>query len=193
MNESEETATRAISAAALPGPLASLYGRIAAFSIDQLLLLAVTYPLWLAFPAPPDEEAQQLRELLASGPAPLDPAFVETLQKLEEFSRGPGPFAIVLSFLIAWLYFAWFESRARGATPGKMLCHLQVATPDGQALPFPRAGARAVVKACAILPNGVGLLAGLSFLIASVTPKKQALHDWLAQSIVIRPDKKAKR
>lgn len=172
--------------AVLPGSLAGVYRRAVAFSVDQLLLLIVTYPLWLAFPAPPGEEAEQLRQALDAGPVPLDPAFLSTLQTVETYTRGPGPFALALSFIIAWLYFAWFESRARGATPGKYLTHMQVTDKDGESPSFLQAGLRALIKAGSILPNTLGLIAGTTFLIACFTPKKQALHDLLAQTFVVK-------
>ena len=85
----------------------------------------------------------------------------------------------VLNSIMAWLYFAGFESSARQATPGKRVLGIRVTDEDGDRLSFVFTS----VRFCAKLLAGP-LLVG--FLIAAFNARKQALHDMAAGSLVVR-------
>ncbi|MCX5970136.1 MAG: RDD family protein [Coprothermobacterota bacterium] len=82
--------------------------------------------------------------------------------------------------LSAWLYSAIFESSAWQATPGKRLLGIRVMNERGEALSFWLTSLRFVGKVIS-----VGLL-GAGFLLILFTPRKQALHDLLVGSLVVR-------
>ena len=86
----------------------------------------------------------------------------------------------LLIFMMSWLYFASFESSPWQATPGKRLFRLVVTDLKGHRINFTRASGRYLGK----LVFGVILTVG--FLFAAFTPKKQAAHDLLASTVVLR-------
>ena len=109
------------------------------------------------------------------------------------FHRGPfhqpiaGPQAAVflfwvlsLSFIGVWLYFALFEASTWQATPGKRALGLFVTDMQGRPISFPRASARFFAK---ILSS---ILLFFGYVMAGFTAKKQALHDMLADCLVLR-------
>ncbi len=79
-----------------------------------------------------------------------------------------------------WLYFAAFESSSRGATIGKKWMGVRVTDADGNRLSFGRASLRYFSKILSALPMMLG------FVMAFFTEKKQALHDLIAGTIVVR-------
>jgi uncharacterized RDD family membrane protein YckC len=85
-----------------------------------------------------------------------------------------------LSFIGIWLYFALFESSTWQATPGKRALGLFVTDIQGRRISFPRASARFFGK---ILSS---MLLFFGYLMAGFTAKKQALHDMLADCLVLR-------
>jgi uncharacterized RDD family membrane protein YckC len=80
----------------------------------------------------------------------------------------------------SWLYFASFESSRWQATPGKSLLGLVVTDLEGHRISFARASGRYFGKLLS------GTLFFVGFLMAGVTPRKQALHDLLASCLVVR-------
>jgi uncharacterized RDD family membrane protein YckC len=82
--------------------------------------------------------------------------------------------------LSAWLYSAIFECSAWQATPGKRLLGIKVMNERGEALSFWLTSLRFVGKVVS-----VGLL-GAGFFLILFTPRKQALHDLLVGSLVVR-------
>lgn len=95
----------------------------------------------------------------------------------------PGPvfefFSNVLGFIIGLLYFALQESSAQMATLGKRARGLKVLRSDGTR----QSMARAVGRYFAKLLSGIILMIG--FIMAAFTERKQALHDMLADTLVV--------
>jgi uncharacterized RDD family membrane protein YckC len=85
----------------------------------------------------------------------------------------------IFGLLVHWLYFTLMESSPRQATLGKMVVGIIVTTCDGRRISFLRANGRYFGKLLSALIFGIG------FLMAGFTRKKQALHDMLADSLVI--------
>jgi uncharacterized RDD family membrane protein YckC len=66
------------------------------------------------------------------------------------------------------------------ATPGKMLCRLQVLTPGGQKLKTGRAIGRYFAKLLSSMTCAVG------FLLAAFDEQKRTLHDHICSTRVMR-------
>ena len=79
-----------------------------------------------------------------------------------------------------WLYSAFAESSPRRATLGKRLLGLQVVTADGGRVSFGQATVRHLMKFLSLFSAGVG------FIMAVWTKRRQALHDMPSDCIVIR-------
>lgn len=85
-----------------------------------------------------------------------------------------------LNLVGVWLYFALFESSSWQATPGKRVLGLLVTDMHGRRISFARASGRYFGK----ILSGAILMIG--YLMAGFTAKKQALHDILADCLVLR-------
>jgi len=81
---------------------------------------------------------------------------------------------------ISWAYFALFESSPAQATPGKMAAGIKVTEVGGGAISFKRASVRYWCKSLSTVILAVG------WALAAFTPRRQALHDLLAGTVVIR-------
>ena len=86
----------------------------------------------------------------------------------------------LLGIVGQWLYFALMESSERQATLGKSALGLAVTDADGRRVGFGRATGRYFAKILSGLPIGIG------YLLAAFTARKQALHDMVAQTLVMR-------
>ncbi|MBI1812856.1 RDD family protein [Candidatus Peregrinibacteria bacterium] len=83
-------------------------------------------------------------------------------------------------FLVSLVYFTAMESSSAQATVGKMLLHIAVTDLSGRQISVWRAATRQLGKILS------GLVLGIGFLMAGFTQKKQALHDMLARTLVVR-------
>jgi uncharacterized RDD family membrane protein YckC len=79
-----------------------------------------------------------------------------------------------------WLYGAMMESSSTQGTLGKMALSLKVTDLEGERISFGRATGRHFAK----YVSAVILLIG--FMMAGWTAKKQALHDMMADTLVVR-------
>lgn len=84
------------------------------------------------------------------------------------------------SFLLNWLYFALLESSGKQATLGKQALGLYVTDTSGARLSFVKATVRHFGKFISAITLFIG------FLMAAFTARKQALHDLLAGTLVLR-------
>jgi uncharacterized RDD family membrane protein YckC len=88
----------------------------------------------------------------------------------------------ILVFLILnWLYFAGMESSERQATFGKSVMSLRVTNYEGQRISFGHATGRFFAK----IVSGMVPLA-IGYIMAAFTEKKQALHDLIAGTLVLK-------
>lgn len=103
----------------------------------------------------------------------------------------PNPAAIMalislyFGFIVAavvgqWLYFAYSESSSWQATVGKKVLGLKVTDLDGNRISFGKATGRFFGK---ILSS---MILNIGFIMAGFTDKKQALHDLLASTLVVK-------
>lgn len=84
------------------------------------------------------------------------------------------------STLANWIYEAAMESSKYQATLGKMVLGLKVTDLEGRRISFLRATGRHIAK----IISGFILLIG--FIMAGFTERKQALHDMIAGTLVVR-------
>lgn len=104
--------------------------------------------------------------------------FVATALVVIVFGDGAG--SVLLANLIVWMYFAVMESSPQQATLGKQALGLIVTDVNGQRLTFGRATGRFFAKYLSNATLEVG------YIMAGFTAKKQALHDLIAGTLVIR-------
>ena len=160
-----------------PLPYAGFWERFAAYLIDGLI---VGIPFWLVVVAlifmfggfgmmihriPQDSHPVDPREAMAL----LAPFFM----------------AFVLGWLVLlilmWLYFAGMESSARQATFGKSVMSLRVTNYEGRRISFGHATGRFFAKIVSgMIPFAIG------YIMAAFTEKKQALHDLIAGTLVLK-------
>ncbi len=88
--------------------------------------------------------------------------------------------ALILSGIIGWFYFALLESSDKQATLGKSIMGIIVTDLEGNKISFGKATARYWAKLLSALILFIG------FIMAGFTEKKQALHDIIAGTLVIR-------
>ena len=90
-------------------------------------------------------------------------------------------FAFAIFIVVRWLYFAGMESSPRQATFGKAAMSLLVTDLKGQPLSFGHATGRFFAKIISgLIPFAIG------YIMAGFTEKKQALHDMIAGTLVLR-------
>ena len=86
----------------------------------------------------------------------------------------------VLFLLIDWIYEATLESSSKQATVGKMVLGLKVTDEHGNRISFARASARFFSKILSRMTLFIG------YIMAGFTARKQALHDIIAGTLVVR-------
>lgn len=77
------------------------------------------------------------------------------------------------------LYFSFFESSDKQATPGKMALGIIVTDINGKRLSFWHATGRSLAKILSFITLGAG------YLMVAFTQKKQGLHDLVAGTLVV--------
>jgi uncharacterized RDD family membrane protein YckC len=152
----------------VPGtvPYAGFWRRFVAMFLDGLILTFVTFPLQWFLHAP------------VFGWVNADTLSLEEMMAIISASIA----SIVMSGLCAWLYFALLESSKLQGTLGKAALNIRVTDLDGRRISFGRATGRHFGKWL----SGLTLLIG--YLIQPFTRRRQALHDLLAGTLVVRRD-----
>jgi uncharacterized RDD family membrane protein YckC len=92
-------------------------------------------------------------------------------------------FALLATLVLLFgpiLYFVALHASARQATYGKALVGLRVADSGGNRISFLRSLGRELAKIISAFPLMIG------FLLAAFTQRKQALHDMVASTVVVR-------
>jgi uncharacterized RDD family membrane protein YckC len=118
-------------------------------------------------------------------------AHIETLQDAPRHAQlDPAILAAFLSIiftfagvalLLTWLYHAYFESSAWQATPGKRVLNIYVTDLSGQPITFLNATGRHFAKIVSgLIPLAIG------YIMAGFTERRQALHDMIASTLVLR-------
>jgi uncharacterized RDD family membrane protein YckC len=90
-----------------------------------------------------------------------------------------GPM-VSISIVISWLYYALMESSKLRGTLGKMALNIRVTDTNGNRISFARATGRHFGKILS------GMILMIGYIMAGFTAKKQALHDMIADCLVIK-------
>lgn len=86
----------------------------------------------------------------------------------------------LFSMLLSLFYWVFFTGYC-GQTPGKMLLRLQVVCTDGQSLGYGKAFYRETLGKFVS-----GIILGIGYLMAAFDDQKQALHDRMANTYVVK-------
>lgn len=86
----------------------------------------------------------------------------------------------IIGLVVRWLYFALQESSPSQATLGKKALGIRVVDIEGDKISFGRASGRYFGKIIS------GLILTIGYIMAGFTDKKQALHDMMAKTLVIK-------
>ncbi len=159
----------------LPGAtfVARQYGgfwiRFVAALIDGIIIWAVFLPLRLVFGG-----AFGLGHALGGqGDIARNPAAIGM------FAAMMSGMALV-NIVADWVYSAYFESSERQATLGKMALGLKVTDLNGNRISFAQATGRHFAKWVSAIILMIG------FIMAGFTDRKQALHDMIAGTLVVK-------
>ena len=95
-------------------------------------------------------------------------------------AEAAGAIGNVLGIIINWLYYALQESSPSQATLGKQAMGLVVTDLEGKRISFGRATGRHFAKIISTLILLIG------YIMAAFTEKKQALHDMMAGTLVLK-------
>ncbi|HTO91160.1 MAG TPA: RDD family protein [Candidatus Sulfotelmatobacter sp.] len=90
--------------------------------------------------------------------------------------------AVFISAILEWIYHAGMESSARQATLGKMALGMRVTDLQGRRISFLRATGRHFGHVLSNLTCGVG------YIMQVFTARRQALHDLVAGTLIVRAD-----
>jgi uncharacterized RDD family membrane protein YckC len=146
---------------------AGFWLRFVAWIIDRIVLQIASSILLLPFGASLGLR-QFLRNHPPSSPEELFPLFT---------SMGR---IFLLTTVLTWLYYALLESSVWQATLGKKALGLEVTDLAGSRIQFGRATGRYFARWLSLMTIGIG------YIMAGFTEKKQALHDIVAGTLVIR-------
>jgi uncharacterized RDD family membrane protein YckC len=150
-----------------PVAYAGFWLRFVAFIIDAILLHFVFTIVTLPFIA-----SMGIRGIM-SRHMPMSP------EELIPLLRGLFHILLIRTVL-NWLYYALLESSAWQATLGKKALGLEVTDIQGMRIGFGRATGRFFAKIIS------SIILFMGFIMAGFTEKKQALHDMIAGTLVIR-------
>ena len=89
-------------------------------------------------------------------------------------------FFILFATILVWQYYALQESGIAQATLGKKVLGLKVTDLKGRRITYGRATGRYFAKIVSQITLTIG------YMMAGFTEKKQALHDMIADTLVIR-------
>ncbi len=88
----------------------------------------------------------------------------------------------ILGFIISWLYFSIMESSSLQGTIGKLILNIRVTDLYQKRIKFGKATCRYICRFIS------GIVVGIGFIMAGFTKQKQALHDMLVGTLVIKKE-----
>ena len=174
-------------------PYAGYGRRLYAFFIDQSAIQLVTVIVTLPFGANVWKQMSDAFNLALnmgmSGVIPDEGSFGNMETMLAEIATAIFIF-IVVQFFVAVFYGALMESSAWGATLGKRYCGLCVTNTYGGRIGLGAAAVRNIginLLGVALSIDMIFFLALMpAYLMPLVMPRRQALHDLIAQTVVVQ-------
>lgn len=113
-------------------------------------------------------------------------AGVSSVGVLDTLGGEPSDGSLLLELLVQAVgiavglaYFGYFYTSAQQASPGKLLVGIKLVRPDGETISFARSAGRYFANWL----NAFTL--GLTYLLPLITTKRQALHDLVADTVVV--------
>jgi len=152
-------------------PYAGFWLRAVAYLIDGLIMGIVAVPLIIAL-------------AVLTGASAAIHGLSEDNAEQALAGASFAMFLIVMVMVLLggmWLYYALTESSAWQGTVGKKVLGLIVTDMNGQRITFARATGRYFSR---FVTGLVPLMFG--YILAGITAKKQALHDMIASTLVLR-------
>ncbi len=150
---------------------AGFWRRLAAFVLDWLMLQMLLTPLSIFVLVDGKNPVNEFMKQYVNH----QPLIIPPVDAVIRFIL-----VIIASSLITFFYYASFESSRFQATPGKIAIGIRVSDMLGQRLSFWRAAGRYAGKLVSNLTFFIG------YIMAGFTPKAQALHDELADTLVVK-------
>ncbi|MCL6588931.1 MAG: RDD family protein [Firmicutes bacterium] len=150
--------------------LAGFWIRGAAFLLDLLILTVIGALTTLLF---------AVIVMLVSHASLIGDTWSRILNPTGSFLTG---FSIIIGFALYWSYFTALESSQRQATFGKRWLKIIVISGQGKPLSLGTAGKRALLRLFSIAILFIG------FIMVGFSSKKQALHDLLTKTFVIKEE-----
>jgi len=151
---------------------AGFWKRVAAYIIDAIVLYIPQLLIEKAFGV--DAAKQAMEQALTN--AGTDMNLVMAAQS--QFYGAMWP-AMVITFAMAWAYFAICESSAWQGTLGKLALGIRVTDMNGRRISFPRALGRYPAKILS------GMILFIGFIMVAFTQRKQGLHDLICSTLVL--------
>jgi uncharacterized RDD family membrane protein YckC len=147
---------------------AGIWRRIGAWVLDGILLFVVFLPFMFGFMV--SRFGADLAGLDLGG----DPTAT-----IREMARQMQPLSFTYA-LVTWLYFALLEASPKQASLGKMVVGIRVTDLDGHRLSLWRSAGRSAMRylTSALFPP--------LLLVAALTRRRQAIHDLIARTLVVR-------
>jgi uncharacterized RDD family membrane protein YckC len=156
---------------------AGFWLRLVAAIIDGLVISIPLAPVYIFVFIGFFKNTQNLQDL-------QDPTMVWTI-------LGPKMFLFfilgIVAVIVNWIYHGLFESSAWQGTPGKKALGLIVTDLEGRRISFARASGRFFAgRGATIIPSLGGLYYLIDCICIGFTDRKQALHDMIANTLVLR-------
>ncbi len=153
-----------------PTEYAGFWLRFVAIIIDGIIMNIANWVLMAIF-------APDLMKMATMSEANMDEA--AQMAMLAEM-MGSLQLYVALSFLVGIAYFAGMHSSAKQATLGKMAVGIKVTDLDGNRISLGKAIGRQFAQILS------GLTLGIGYIMAGFTQKKQALHDIICNTLVVK-------
>ena len=167
-------------AATMQPPLHLVYAgfwiRVAAHLLDNLFVSVPFVLIWMMV-VMMFVGASVFAPFIESQNAKPDPAVVASLVITVLFCYVS---LIVGRLILTWLYHAMLESGPHQATWGKRIVGVKVTSVTGQRISFGHATGRYFSTFL------TGMTMGIGYLMVAFTDKKQALHDMVANTLVVQ-------
>ncbi|WEN15753.1 RDD family protein [Rhodanobacter sp. AS-Z3] len=151
---------------------AGFWKRVAAYIIDAIILYIPQMLIEKAFGA--GAAKATLQQAMTDGAGNMDAIMAAN----SHYYSVMWP-AMVLTIVMAVLYFAICESSAWQGTVGKLALGIRVTDLDGKRISFARALGRYFAKMIDVIILGIG------FLMVGWTQRKQGLHDMICSTLVL--------